>query len=740
MTTSQAPTIDVPRPYVLAHALAYAAHGWPVLPLAPSEKRPAGELVPRGFTQATTDPATIAQWFALVPDAGVGIHPGPAGLLVLDLDNKPGKPRGADALATLEAVHGELPATLTQRTPGGGEARHLVFSLPEGIDPARIGNATLAPGIDVRCSAGYIAAEPTRLPAGAYAFDDWDALTGEIPEIAQAPAWLLRLLTEPAGAVPVQATADAPEPTGAREFATPLQVTELRSALNALDADDYATWIACGHALRGLGDVGRELWLSWSQQSEKWQPADVRRWDGFAADHAGFRCIFARAHTAGWVNPASKAAALPAAAVASSGEHAQAPARPPWRAFDAADLAAQEVPPQRWVWAGYIPAGEMTLLSAHGGSGKSYIALMLAVSVAVGVPLFGVDTDPARVVFFSGEDGRDTVARRLQVILQALGIPAESLRGRLLILDATDAPELVGVQFVDGVQRVGLTMTGAALAGELAELPAPLLIVDNASDTFGGNEIARAEVRAFVRELVRMVKSQGGAVCLLAHVDKNTAKGFGGAQSYSGSTAWHNSARSRLALRRESDGGALVIEHEKNNHDALREPLRLVWPRDGVPMLDAPTSGIVHAIATDNHTRALLRLVHEFTQRGEFVSTATTSRTHAGKLLRLAPGFPPRLTDGNVFELLRDAERRGWVARVTYKGGDRHQRERWEVTTAGIEEAGISDGAVTAVTAATSEVPALAAVAASPCGDCGDLPRGVWGETAPQEVPKRVPA
>lgn len=148
----------------------------------------------------------------------------------------------------------------------------------------------------------------------------------------------------------------------------------------------------------------------------------------------------------------------------------------------------------------------------------------------------------------------------------------------------------------------------------LADMPEPPLIVDNASDTFDGNEIRRTEARGFVRGLRAPVRKQGGAVLLLAHIDKSAAKGFGGGGSYSGSTAWHNSARSRLVLK--------------------REPLRLVWPDGGLPQVDAAASGMVLAIATDNNTRALLRLVHEFTQRGEFVSTATTSLTHAGKLAR----------------------------------------------------------------------------------------------------------
>jgi len=94
----------------------------------------------------------------------------------------------------------------------------------------------------------------------------------------------------------------------ARETATREQVQELRSALQALDADDYSTWIACGHRLKGLGDVGRDLWLTWSQTSDKWQPGDAARWQTFKPERAGFAGVFAAAQAAGWVNPASRAA------------------------------------------------------------------------------------------------------------------------------------------------------------------------------------------------------------------------------------------------------------------------------------------------------------------------------------------------------------------------------------------------------------------------------------------------
>ena len=85
-------------------------------------------------------------------------------------------------------------------------------------------------------------------------------------------------------------------------------VEDLRSALNAIDPGDYHTWIAMGHALASLGTIGRGLWLDWSQGSDKWQPADARRWETFTDPQSDHRAVFAEAQRRGWVNPGSRKA------------------------------------------------------------------------------------------------------------------------------------------------------------------------------------------------------------------------------------------------------------------------------------------------------------------------------------------------------------------------------------------------------------------------------------------------
>ena len=91
-----------------------------------------------------------------------------------------------------------------------------------------------------------------------------------------------------------------------------------------------------------------------------------------------------------------------------------------------------------------------------------------------------------------------------------------------------------------------------------------------------------------------------------------------------------------------------------------------------------------------------------------------------------------KLKDGAVFDLLRRAERAGHLERVLFKGGDRKQRERWQVTEAGAAFAGIV--AATAATAATTEVTAPSAPAASPAATAATSPLGGVGERTPHEV------
>jgi len=237
---------------------------------------------------------------------------------------------------------------------------------------------------------------------------------------------------------------------------------------------------------------------------------------------------------------------------------------------------------------------------------------------------------------------------------------------------------------------------------------AALVVIDNASDAFGGDEIQRRQVRAFIRALGTVAKASDCSVLLLAHVDKGTsrAKKAEGGEGYSGSTAWHNSVRSRLFMAR-GDDGLLTLDHQKSNLGQMREPLTLEWPDSGLPQLvdnsDADGfSSRQQGKADDDRAAALLRLIAEFESRGQYCSPAITSRNHVYSVLKSEPAFQNlKLTQDGTKRIVNQCQRAGWIEPLEYKTPDRKKHQGWTVTADGRSFAGLS--APTAPTAPTTE-------------------------------------
>jgi hypothetical protein len=358
------------------------------------------------------------------------------------------------------------------------------------------------------------------------------------------------------------------------------------------------------------------------------------------------------------------------------------------------DVLTSPSPPPAFVWDGYLPRGVVSLLSAHGGVGKSTIALMMGVAAAAGRNLFGVGVEPCAALYLSLEDGTGIVRHRLAGICRAWNINPREL-DRLHIVDGTGHPEL----FTADHRGAGeTTRTFAELRELVRKFGAGLIVVDNASDGFGGDEIQRRQVRAFMRALVEIARETDAAVLLLAHVDKLTsrARKAEGGEGYSGSTAWHNSARSRLFLSR-SEHGDLRLEHQKSNLGKLQEPLTLTWPDGALPMLaaDAPNFDGLNARAEgraqDSKAAALLRLLAEFESREQFCSPIATARNNVFATLRSEPAFQAlKLNADGCRRIVNQAQRAGWIEVSEYRTLDRKNRQKWTVTEAGRCFAGLS--------------------------------------------------
>jgi hypothetical protein len=394
---------------------------------------------------------------------------------------------------------------------------------------------------------------------------------------------------------------------------------------------------------------------------------------------------------------------------------------------DVAGVINNPSPPPDFVWDGLVPRGHVCLLSGHGGSGKSTLALQLAVATAMGLPLLGIPTRPGRVLFFSGEDAGPLLRHRLAAVCRALDVNPHALAERLLVLDATESPAL-GESVRDretGRDFIAPTTVCERLWEILTEYRPALVVVDNASDVFEANENDRSQVRGFMRSLAKICRQVDSrpAILLLTHTPKQAVGGRG--ESYSGSTAWHNSARARLTLTPDRDNDSrLILTLDKMNLAPLRrEPLRLVRSHGGVLALDGGAHDAKESLS-EPPTTTLLRLLADFNRLGEHVSPEQSARNNAWKMLQQEDGFPKRTyrAAGPLFAAMRELERRGLIERAEYVNAHRKRYEQWLLTAKGWAE--IGESAPTAPTAPTSGVGAL---------DAG--PRG-GAPTAPTSGPR----
>lgn len=246
-------------------ALRYARHGFRVLPCHAHTKAP---LCEHGAKDATTDEATIREWFQRWPHAGIGMALD--GLVAVDVDIRDGK-RGAETFEALVAKNGALPDGPVQRTRSGGS--HYLLRAREGASYP----GTAGADIDLKHGPhSYICVEPTPNYTWLDELDPWR----DDVEIPEAPQWLERT-----------ARAETP-PGGEREpgkgKALPAHEVERTRAMLRYcgDFDNHDAWVRTGMALHHETNgsaQGFELWTTWAKQSDKFDPDEHhKRWQSFA--------------------------------------------------------------------------------------------------------------------------------------------------------------------------------------------------------------------------------------------------------------------------------------------------------------------------------------------------------------------------------------------------------------------------------------------------------------------------
>lgn len=305
-------------------------------------------------------------------------------------------------------------------------------------------------------------------------------------------------------------------------------------------------------------------------------------------------------------------------------------ARDPLPIIDPRDWQDKPVPPRDWLVDGLIPMRVVTLLYGDGGTGKTLTTVQLVAAMALKLNWFGLPVKPGPALLYTAEDEAEELHRRFAAIVAQEGYQLCDLEGvRVIPMAGLDAT--LGTQSPSG--GISMTTQFEKLKKAVEEHKPRLVVIDPAADVFAGDEIKRVQVRQFVQKLAKLALDNDCAVMLLAHP---SLTGLTTGRGTSGSTAWSNSARSRLYLEMDKDDpDRRVLRVMKANHGRVGEEIGLRW-NDGAFVLDQGGDGAVASLASRAADDLFLTTFVKLTAQGHRLSPKPCA-TYAPKMVAEHP-------------------------------------------------------------------------------------------------------
>jgi AAA domain len=304
-------------------------------------------------------------------------------------------------------------------------------------------------------------------------------------------------------------------------------------------------------------------------------------------------------------------------------------------------------PPRRWLLDDCLPLGKVGLLVAPGGTGKSQLALQLALAVATGGMLadWWQVGEKGRVLALFAEEDEEELHRRVWAVLRGRALTPEQeadLRRNLFIRSMIASDNLMTKADKDGaVTRTDFVERLCATVQELPDLR--LIIVDPASRFRGGNENFAEDATRFVEALELIAKTTGATVLVLHHANKASTKDGEQNQSAArGSSALTDGVRWQMNLapltdtQAEALGIAKDAKHKyiaakvtKSNYAPMGDTVYLRrGEHDGVLTYQEPQEA--HRVTQADHFKLLVQLVREDDAKGYAHSKSSLARKYGG--------------------------------------------------------------------------------------------------------------
>lgn len=453
----------------LEAALTYASWGWHVLPLVPNDKRPASA---HGVHDATTDLDKIRDWWAQNPNYNIGIAAGEkSGIVVFDIDPRNG---GSDSWDDFTSEHGGVPDGICQLTAGGGQ--HHIAEWREELK-----SCELRPGVDFLANGRYFVVAPSSVNDREYTWEESSDPTDGICPFVIPESWLAAMAVRK---VIVTAT-DGELITGNRNAGLASMAGSMRrsgfSASEIYAAIMTANTERCDIPLP-LSDVKRI-----AESISRYEPE----------------------HDVG-----ASTALGDAAAESLIGKDADVIEK--LNAIFGDELGSDYEAPNELV-EGLITIGSTVVVYGDSNSGKTFWALSVAASIAMGTTCYGRKTDPGLVVYLASESPT-SIRSRVQAIKKHYSDNLENL----VIVQAP-------VNFYQGDGDANDVIELVRKIEEIKGQSVRLIIPDTlARISAGANENSGEDMGPVMSRFDVVAAATRACIMIIHHNGKDAAKGSRG--------------------------------------------------------------------------------------------------------------------------------------------------------------------------------------------------------------------
>jgi len=253
-----------------------------------------------------------------------------------------------------------------------------------------------------------------------------------------------------------------------------------------------------------------------------------------------------------------------------------------------------------------IPRRETVVITAPGGTGKSYFAFELALGLSSGLEIFNYTPKrPYKILYLFGEDPLSVIHQRAQNI--SIAYPkfkdADKLYQINKNLNVIPVRNMPLSTLKNGIQDIALTesweLVKEALAREKAKnSPIDILILDPLARFYGLRENSNEDATFFLNETLGYFQHELGfgiTTIVIAHVAKGDQKQKGlddlenvtarGAKSFIDSCRYHITLAKPTLEFVEKEGKKYGLTKENYKKYVMMKPIKVNFGKDDLPLV-----------------------------------------------------------------------------------------------------------------------------------------------------------